>query len=482
MLVARAAAMRPETGDAWLYAAAALFGLLTLAVSTIALYRQWAAMAIGPYAAAAVASLVIGRVRASRRARGARGSRSPLPGSPPRPQGRRPWPKLGARSWVLVAVLVGATVVPLSFEVAWRHDGNAAAHVQPEAMVVEQAGDRAASGHDPYRTVVGPGGKVLDTTPGQPAYESFFPYLPLMIVFGLPSSTRDPTLSDARIFFSIATLLATAGALALSRGSREPKLRILQFLTVLPTAALPLATGGDDMPIVALLLLAMVLAQRRLPGWSGLVLGVASAMKFTAWPLAALALFAARTREGRRAPVRMAAGMVAVGGAVVVPFVLRGPEAFLQNVILFPLGLSGVPSPAASPLPGHLLVAAFPALHRVVPLVAVLVGGGLLVRHLWRHPPSTAARVCVVVAWVMLGAAMVAPATRVGYLLYPINFAVWGWALREPGEVVAGPVVRAFSTIAPGATLPGPAGGRPEERAPWLTAGRGPAAAGSRTA
>ena len=37
----------------------------------------------------------------------------------------------------------------------------------------------------------------------------------------------------------------------------------------------------------------MVLAQRRRPFASGIVFGIASAMKFTAWPLAALALFAA---------------------------------------------------------------------------------------------------------------------------------------------------------------------------------------------
>ena len=58
------------------------------------------------------------------------------------------------------------------------------------------------------------------------------------------------------------------------------------------------------MPIVAFLLLAMVLAQRRRPGWAGIVLGIVSAMKFTAWPLAALALFAARDAVGQAgAPV-----------------------------------------------------------------------------------------------------------------------------------------------------------------------------------
>jgi hypothetical protein len=218
----------------------------------------------------------------------------------------------------------------------------------------------------------------------------------------------------------------------MSRGSSDAKCRVLQFLTVLPTAALPLATGGDDMPIVALLLLAMVLAQRRRPGWSGFVLGIASSMKFTAWPLAALALFAARDQQGRRAPGRMALGMLVVAGPVVVPFILRGPHAFFENVIEFPLGLSGVASPAASPLLGHVLVTAFPWLHRILPFTVGVTGAAVLGVYLWRRRPSTASQVSLVAGWVMLAACVLAPATRVGYLLYPINFFVWSWLLREP--------------------------------------------------
>jgi hypothetical protein len=34
-------------------------------------------------------------------------------------------------------------------------------------------------------------------------------------------------------------------------------------------------------------------------------------------------------------------------------------------------------------------------------------------------------------AWVMLLAVLLAPATRLGYLLYPVNFFVWSWLLRS---------------------------------------------------
>jgi hypothetical protein len=219
--------------------------------------------------------------------------------------------------------------------------------------------------------------------------------------------------------------LVVLGALALVRAPSERKIRTLQVLTVLPTAALLLATGGDDMPVVAFLLLAMVLAQRRRPGWSGVVLGIVSAMKFTAWPLAALALFAARDASGKRAPGRMVLGMLVVAGPVVTPFLVHNPHVFIVNVILFPLGLSGVTSPAASPLPGHLLVNAFPALRHVLPIAACAVGGTVLLRHLVRRPPSSAADVTRLAGWVMLIAILVAPATRIGYLVYPINFFVW---------------------------------------------------------
>ena len=37
----------------------------------------------------------------------------------------------------------------------------------------------------------------------------------------------------------------------------------------------------------------------------------------------------------------------------------------------------------------------------------------------------------------MLIAILLAPATRVGYLLYPINLFVWAWMLRQSDDPVA---------------------------------------------
>ncbi len=39
----------PETGDAILYGLSAVFALVTILGSSLALYRQWAELAIGPF-------------------------------------------------------------------------------------------------------------------------------------------------------------------------------------------------------------------------------------------------------------------------------------------------------------------------------------------------------------------------------------------------------------------------------------------------
>jgi len=421
-VLARLGSISPEAGDALLYGSGALFALITILTSIEALYRQWAELAMAPFIFGALCSALL-----ALRARRSNGGEPHI--VPPRWVARR---TAIPRIAVALFVFAGATAVPLALEVLWRSDGDPGSHVQPEVPVIEHAGQSVAKGKDPYHEVTNTHLKVVYHAPGVSTVNTFVPYLPLMTVFGLPSAKRhDIVLTDARIFFSLATLLVSITALGLLDSNGRRKMRALQVLAILPTAALPLATGGDDMPVVAFLLLAMVLAQRRQPFASGVVLGVVSAMKFTAWPLAGLALFAARNRQGERRPGLMALGMLVMAGPVVVPFALHGPWAFFDNVILFPLGLSGVASPAASPLPGHLIVTAFPFLHRALPLVVGFVGSALLALRLYRRPPQTVAQVCTLGGVVMAVITLLAPATRIGYLLYPINFFVWSYLFSE---------------------------------------------------
>jgi uncharacterized membrane protein len=262
-----------------------------------------------------------------------------------------------------------------------------------------------------------------------------------MALFGIPSSLEHapPRLTDARVYFSLVTLLLVALALALCRGSYEPRILALQGMTVLPTAALPMATGGDDLPVVAVLLLGMFLLQRRRALAGGLVLGFAAGLKFTAWPLVLLALVVVRDRDGRRGRgiAWLLAGMAAVLVPSVLPVFIHDPTSFLNNVVRYPLGLAKIGSPAASALPGHILVSVFPQIKHVFPLVLAVVGAIAITWILVRHRPRTVSDACRLGGWLMTAGILLAPATRVGYLLYPINFFIWSWLMRseEDAEV-----------------------------------------------
>ncbi|HEX3946116.1 MAG TPA: hypothetical protein VHW47_00345, partial [Acidimicrobiales bacterium] len=53
-----------------------------------------------------------------------------------------------------------------------------------------------------------------------------------------------------------------------------------------------------------------------------------------------------------------------------------------------------------------------------------------LIRYLVRRTPSRSSEVTALAGWLLLVAIAFAPATRIGYLLYPINFFVWAFMLR----------------------------------------------------
>ncbi len=62
-------------------------------------------------------------------------------------------------------------------------------------------------------------------------------------------------------------------------------IRALQAATVLPICALTLATGGDDLPVLALCLLAFALATTGRLAGSGVAIGLAASLKLFAWPV-----------------------------------------------------------------------------------------------------------------------------------------------------------------------------------------------------
>jgi hypothetical protein len=136
-------------------------------------------------------------------------------------------------------------------------------------------------------------------------------------------------------------------------------------------------------------------------------------------------------RQGWRAALCFVAAVLGTALAIDGPAVAAHPAAALANTVLYPLGLAKVASPAASVLPGHLLASTGAVGHWaalvLMALAAAGVGAWLIVR-----PPGDAHDA----GWrLALGLALVfllAPASRVGYFVYPLGLAAWLLLSRWP--------------------------------------------------
>ncbi|HVB00480.1 MAG TPA: glycosyltransferase 87 family protein [Acidimicrobiales bacterium] len=395
--------------DLIVYTLAALFAGLNIVYAGTADYREWGTLALVPYLGAAAVTVVLYLVH-----RRHSFSMTFL---------RR------ARLSVLVMLGIAAVLVPLLSELSWRATATQNAHAQPEVAVIERAGDRIALGQSPY--LVHP--STVGVSPANDAHNvdqlSFFPYLPGMAVFGLLNATSvPPEIGDARVLFALVALAAFFVALSLTRAPPERKIRATQFFVALPVGALPMVTGGDDLPVIALVLLSLVLLQRRQGFASGILAALACSLKFTAWPIALVALLISDREEDSTL-----ARSYLLGLSFVIPVVLFGlygnVHAFFENVVRFPLGLTKVRSPAASPLLGQFLVSAFPHARRLVTLLLAVVGLAIVVFTLVLHRPKDAAGVARLSAFALCVATVLAPATRFGYLIYPTVLFVWSYVL-----------------------------------------------------
>jgi hypothetical protein len=386
--------------DLGLYALSAGFALITALTSTLLPHRGWGAIAVWGYAAATLVTLV--QLIAYRRA----GTQS----LPPSRFALLRLP-LAWACWVTVAL------VPLIVETVQRAGGRTD-RAQDEVLVVEQMGERLLHTGTPY---LGP--DAIAALPPADRLLGYAPYQPAMAVFGLPRALfGDVWWTDARVWFAVVTLAALVAATKI-----VPSVRAVQVATVFPICALTLATGGDDIPVLALCLLALAWCTAGRYGRAGLAVGVAAACKLFAFPvvivLAALAL--TQRRATRYLPA-------AVGLPVLVlipPFLVNG-QAFVENVIRFPLGHGLVKSPAQSPFPGYLISELLPGGRFIA--AALLVATAVTIAVLLiRKPPATASTAALFCGWGLLAAILLMPTTRFGYLLYPVNFLVWAAALQE---------------------------------------------------
>jgi hypothetical protein len=267
-------------------------------------------------------------------------------------------------------------------------------------------------------------------------WTSYNPYMPVMELFGLPHSAGlKGLLGDPRIWLSVATivLLATACAVMSPHRLRDCKdcrvhvARLTAIAVASPVIAFPLALGSTDPPVIALLCLALALAYRDKLVRAGLVLAAACAMKTTAWPAVPVLAIMAWVRYAPRAAARFSATAIGATGLLALlaaPAAMAQPDAVVQNTVEFPLGLTKHKTPAASPLPGHMLAALGPvgqwAAIVLMVAAAIAFAGWVLLR-----PPRDAQAVAWRLAVGYAAVIVLAPATRFGYFAYPLGLLAW---------------------------------------------------------
>lgn len=389
--------------DVVFYLCCALFSAYTWKFSVLESHRAWGILAIWGYLGAAVTAVAL-------------------------------------RSQPARAVLTGVTwcataLLPLISLATERAEGRIG-RAQEEVAVIEAAGLRMLHSGTPYLDR-----DAIASVPAALRLTDYLPYQPGMAIAGLPRAIAGIAWwTDARV---IMALLSTAAVLIalhflgfpqrLAPGSQAP-LRALQAVTVLPLAALTLATGGDDVPVLAFSLLACALGVRRRWVLAGLAIGCAAALKLTALPVLAVLGVVVYVRA-RPALVRYSVAALVLPILTLLPVLLINGRAVMENVIRFPLGHGLVRSPAASPLPGYLLTAHLPDGRQLVFALLLSAIAGVTVSVLHR-PPSSAAAAALVSAIGLLLAILLMPATRFGYLLYPVALLAWVPLLRRADRLL----------------------------------------------
>ncbi|MGZ9934397.1 glycosyltransferase 87 family protein [Streptomyces sp. NC-S4] len=345
---------------------------------------------------------------------------------------------LGRRRAALAAALLGAVAVPLLWLVLTGQG-------QSEVTVIERSG----------RLLLESGRLYVD----RPAHvEEYTPYLPGMALLGIPRALLGGDgggdgwvvrlLGDARIWCA-AVLFGCLGAARrlLVGGTGRGRVggptggpgRLLPVLVASPVVALPLSVSGVDLPLAGLCCLALAGAAAGRPVPAGAALAGACALKWTALPAVAVAVALLAALRGGRPAVRCA--LVAAGGTalLVLPAALLQPTELWRQVFAFPTGRAEVPTPASSPLPGHLLAELGPWGWYLA--VGLLLAGGVAVAlSLLARPPRTVAAAADRLALGLTLAFLLAPAGRFGYLALPVLLSVWARSVTLPGvsRVVTG--------------------------------------------
>ena len=350
------------------------------------------------------------------------------------------------RAWggraALVLAIAGAVVAPAIWLMSQEPTG-------PDVAVAVRAGVLLLHHGSPYlpTAALSAGGWL-----------AYYPYLPVMALFGLPAAIGVP--GDTQTWLIAVTFLLLYATFRVTFAARDGARRRdalgqAAFWLACPIMAFPLTMGINDPPVIALTCLALALLARhsrtgsRRP-WSrdlllgALVLGVACAMKYTAWPALAIIAVLVAARDGLRPAVRFTGTVLAAAAALVValaPGALAHPSSILQNTVDYPLGLTTAKSPAASPLPGHLIASLGSGGH-LAALALLALAGLATAASLVIAPPVTPAAAARRIAIGLSALFLLSPATRFGYFIYPI--ALYWWSVladrRGPRSVADVPL------------------------------------------
>jgi 4-amino-4-deoxy-L-arabinose transferase-like glycosyltransferase len=309
----------------------------------------------------------------------------------------------------LVLSVGGALVTPLFLNAATGRK-------QPEVSVIARSARQLVHHHSPYQS-----GAALAAAHNPNAYN---PYLPVMSIFGIPRALfGSHVITDPRVWFGLAFLIIFW--LALRAAGATNTIRWTVFVAASPVIAFELAVGGTDIPILALMCLGFALLWRR-PRFvlAGIALGLASAAKATAWPAVVVAAVLVGTRDGKKPLLTFLAWAVASCVVIVGPVAAIWPGPLVENTITFPLGLAGVKSAAASPLPGHVIADTGRVGHLIAIGLLVLAGAAIAASLVIRPPKTVPSAVWRLIIGLTLMFAL-APATRFGYFIYPASLVLW---------------------------------------------------------
>jgi hypothetical protein len=342
----------------------------------------------------------------------------------------------------LLTGLSGAVIAPtIWLAIRWPGAGETAVVARSASLLLHHASPYLASG------------QLLSV-------QSYNPYLPAMSVFGFPRAADLPgLLGNPAPWLAVTAVVLAAAAIAIGMPhrawrvtpGRETWLRNTALAVMSPVLALPIALGTTDPPVIALMCVALACVGRSAarpapeaaagtgtrPGaaparwitWSGLAalaLGTACAMKATAWPAVPVITAMTAAREGPRAAVRFAGAAAATAVTLIIvfaPALIAHPGAFADNIVAYPLGLAHHLTPAASPLPGHLLASTAPG--RLIALGLLLTAAAGVTLSLVLRPPRDIRAATVRLALGLTLLFTLAPNARFGYFAYPA--ALLGW-------------------------------------------------------